>query len=401
MASPPATPPAELPSNLQSWRFKDTGAPCEWAEEYRPGGFHPVDLGDTFRDGKYKIMVAKASTTNTELCIVDHLSELAPKDTRAQHVTVLLDTFQHQGINGKHQCLVFEPMGATAASLVEELPENKPKMYGKRQRYPKWMAKKILLHALRGLAFLHQNGVVHGDVQPSNLLFSIEDIDSAKEDDLKQNEAATVISLHRIDGKADRWAPKHLYLKQPLYDRVQLGSELCVKLSDLGGAFWLANPPSDTVTPVSLRAPELILHQPFGCSIDIWSFGCLMFEFLTGRTLFAVGILGNGQKEQDDGDDDHLIQLNDIIRPLPDSVMAAWPRAGKWYTPNRQRLQPYCNDEPYIHDSLEVLFWENKPAEIDDEESAVLCSLMRNILDYDPGNRPSAVDILKHPWFSE
>lgn len=166
-------------------------------------------------------------------------------------------------------------------------------------------------------------------------------------------------------------------------------------------AFWLVDPPSDTVTPISLRAPELILHQQFRCSIDIWSFGCLMFEFLTGRTLFAVGMLGNNQKEQDDADDDHLIQLNDVIRPLPDSVIAAWPRASKWYKSNRQRLQPYSNDEPYIHQSLEVLFAENKPAEIDNKESTVLCSLMRQILEYDPAKRPSAVDLLKHPWFSE
>jgi len=79
-----------------------------------------------------KIMVAKAPAADTELRILDFLSKLASRDTGAQHVTVLLDTFQHQGINGKHQCLVFEPMGATTASLVGELPENKPKKYGKR-----------------------------------------------------------------------------------------------------------------------------------------------------------------------------------------------------------------------------------------------------------------------------
>lgn len=166
--------------------------------------------------------------------MLDHLSKLAPRDTRSQHVTVLLDSFLHWGINGKHQCLVFEPMGATAASLVEELPENKPKMYGIRQRYPKWMAKKILLHALRGLAFLHENGIVHGDVQPGNLLFSIENIEHVSEDALKQDEASTAIPIHRTDGKTDKWAPKNLYLKQPLYDHVQVGPELCVKLSDLG-----------------------------------------------------------------------------------------------------------------------------------------------------------------------
>ncbi|KAF2001758.1 kinase-like protein [Amniculicola lignicola CBS 123094] len=288
MASPPATPPAELPADIQSWRFKDTGAPCEWAEEYRPGGFHPVNLGDTFHAGKYrvirklgdgsnstvwlavnterpryvalKIMVAKASNTNTELAILNHLSKLAPEDTKSQRVNVLLDAFQHQGVNGKHQCLVFELMGATANSKVEELPENKPKMYGKRQRYPRWMAKKLLVHALRGLAFLHENGIVHGDMQPGNLLFSMKDIEHAEEDTLKQDETHTAIPIHRLDRKTDRWAPSTLYLKQPLYDYVELGSKLCVKISDLGSAFWSTNPPNDTVTPISLCAPELTFY---------------------------------------------------------------------------------------------------------------------------------------------
>ncbi|KAF2012463.1 putative serine protein kinase [Aaosphaeria arxii CBS 175.79] len=441
MTSPPPTPPAEVPSDEQFFRFKETGAPCEGIEEYRPGGFHPVNLGDTFHDGKYKvirklgagsfstvwlavstgtpryvalkIMIAKAPGTNTELCILDHLSKQAPGDIRAQHVTAPLDIFQHQGINGKHQCLVFELMGGTAASVVEELPENKPKKYGKRQRYPKWMAKRILLHGLRGLAFLHQNGVVHGDVQPGNLLFSIADISPTEEESLKQDEASTAVPVHRVDGKADRWAPKNLYLKQPLYDRVQVGPETCVKLSDLGSAFWLAERPSKTVTPIGLRAPELILHQSFGLGIDIWSFGCLIFEFLTGRALFAIGVFGCSQKAQEDADDEHLIQLNDVIRPLPDSMMTVWPRASKWYTPDHQRLQPHSDEEldsdeesysdvePYIYPSLEELFAEEKSPEIDDEESAVVCSLMQQIFEYDPAKRPSAEDLLKHPWFSE
>jgi hypothetical protein len=55
-SSPPTTPPAELPQDSALWRFEDTGAICEWAEEYRPGGFHPVNLGDTFHHGKYRVI---------------------------------------------------------------------------------------------------------------------------------------------------------------------------------------------------------------------------------------------------------------------------------------------------------------------------------------------------------
>lgn len=165
-------------------------------------------------------------------------------------------------------------------------------------------------------------------------------------------------------------------------------------------AFWETDPPKSTVTPVALRAPELVLRQKFGAGIDVWSFGCLMFEFLTGRTLFALMMLGHDQQEQDDTDDDHLVQLNDVLRPLPESMMDLWPRAKKWYGPNHQRLQPYGDDEPYIHESIDTLFAENKSPEITDEEEQVLVPLMRRILDFEPAQRPSAEELLQHPWFS-
>src|ERR1700733_4099509 len=30
--------------------------PCEWVEDYRPGGYHPVLLGDVFNNGQYKVI---------------------------------------------------------------------------------------------------------------------------------------------------------------------------------------------------------------------------------------------------------------------------------------------------------------------------------------------------------
>lgn len=56
MISPPPTPLPELPRNTKDWRFEHNGAPCEWVEEYRPGGLHPIDLGDTLCEDKYKVI---------------------------------------------------------------------------------------------------------------------------------------------------------------------------------------------------------------------------------------------------------------------------------------------------------------------------------------------------------
>lgn len=74
---------------------------------------------------------------------------------------------------------------------------------------------------------------MHDDLQPDNILFSVQGIDNIREE-LVQDESTTAIPLQRFDGKTDRWAPKAIYLKQSLHDRVELTSELQVKLSDLG-----------------------------------------------------------------------------------------------------------------------------------------------------------------------
>lgn len=60
--------------------------------------------------------------------------------------------------------------------------------------------------------------------------------------------------------------------------------------------------------PVALRAPGLIFGGKIGSGIDIWSFGCLIYEIITGTTLFCVSKFGADEQ----ADDDHLVELNNI-----------------------------------------------------------------------------------------
>ena len=53
--SPPRTPPPHYPRNDEECRFYDKGTPCEWAEGYHPGSFHPIHLGDVFH-GRYEVI---------------------------------------------------------------------------------------------------------------------------------------------------------------------------------------------------------------------------------------------------------------------------------------------------------------------------------------------------------
>jgi len=71
-----------------------------------------------------------------------------------------------------------------------------------------------------------------------------------------------------------------------------------------------------------------VLKRPLGTGVDIWAFGCLVYEFLTGEALFAV-MPGDDKDEIEQADDDDLILMNDKIRPLP-----------KWITRERPSTVP-------------------------------------------------------------
>ncbi|KAK5655244.1 hypothetical protein OQA88_5811 [Cercophora sp. LCS_1] len=428
--SPPPTPPARAPED-DEWRFEMITSPCEWIEAYRPGGYHPVHLGDVFHDGQYKvirklgdgsystvwlardlkkgkyvalkILVSEISELTGELQILRHIAQAAPEEA-SKYVVQLLDEFRHQGPNGTHICLVFEPMGPSVNSMVEELPQFKPRMFRMKVRYPPWMAKSILKQSLQALDFLHKNNVAHGDFQPGNMLFALDDIDSEPEDMLRQegNEESQSISppVQRLDGKPDPWAPLYLCIAQPLAPFTPYVPSFKVKLSDMGGAYLFSNPPSKPLTPLGLRAPELVLNGTVNKTLDVWSFGCLVFELITGQPLFCVP----GDEFEDD---DHLLMLTARLGPLPDELFQQWKTSSLYFTPERQLYNCELGgvpegQEPLMIEqtSMERLFDKAGP-DVDEEEASRVKALIRRILQYDPAKRPSTAEILCDPWFSE
>ncbi|GKZ30316.1 hypothetical protein AbraIFM66950_008653 [Aspergillus brasiliensis] len=350
-----------------------------------------------------KILVSKLSESTAELRILRHITKAAPVQA-AGHITRLLDEIEHRGPNGVHKCLVFEPMGPSVNSMVEELPQFKPRKWGMRIRYPPWMAKSILKQSLEALAFLHQNGIAHGDFQPGNILFTLKDIDSTPEDALRQKEDIEAESISppvkRLDGKEDRRAPRYLCVAQPLAPFTNYAGGFRVKLSDMGGAYFLTDPPTKPVTPMGLRAPELVLTGAVNNTLDVWSFGCLVFELITGEPLFCVP----ADKYEDD---DHILSFIDRLGPLPDDLFRHWQTSSLYFTPEKKLFNCQLGGvapgkEPLMIEqiSMEEQFDSTNP-DIDGKEANEVKALIRWILQYDPAKRPSPVEILAHPWFRD
>jgi serine/threonine protein kinase len=166
----------------------------------------------------------------------------------------------------------------------------------------------------------------------------------------------------------------------------------------------MSNPPKTVITPLGLRAPELIISGEINSTIDIWAFGCLVFELVTGRRLYYVDYYDNPEDETDD----HLLMLSDTLGPLPESLYTLWTRSSRYYTSERVQYNTLLYDDPEETDlllnkmkPLEEFFDECKPDDLSDEESNMIKALMRRILQYDPAKRPTPSQILQDPWFED
>lgn len=147
----------------------------------------------------------------------------------------------------------------------------------------------------------------------------------------------------------------------------------------------------------------MVLGGEVNTTLDVWSFGCLVFELLTGQPLFCVPYYPEEAKV----DDDHLLSLTATLGPLPESLYQRWERAPLYFTPERKLFNQALGGvpeggEPLVleEETMEDMFDQSKP-DISDEEAGRVKALVRRILQYDPAKRPSPAEILSDPWFTE
>jgi serine/threonine protein kinase len=131
-----------------------------------------------------------------------------------------------------------------------------------------------------------------------------------------------------------------------------------------------------------------------------------VYEFLTGEALFVVMKDGEVRGAQEDADLDLFCQLNDTLGKVPAYMRKAGWRNGQWSSAEPNHLPPthkgyFRKDVPYLYESLEARFTRAKNPDLDCGETITLCMLIRKMLAYDPAERPTAEELLKHPWFVE
>lgn len=143
--------------------------------------------------------------------------------TARGHIVTLLDSFKHDGPNGKHECLVFEPMGPAVAACYD--PDYNP--------IPAWQAKSICKQLLTALKCLHDLGIAHSDSNPGNLLLSLT---------IPIQQPSSGDKCWSTGVKGNPQIPERIYENQPLTEFWDRKVPVELKLSDLGaGTYYLSS----------------------------------------------------------------------------------------------------------------------------------------------------------------
>ncbi|KAL8795371.1 MAG: hypothetical protein Q9195_002112 [Heterodermia aff. obscurata] len=151
-----------------------------------------------------------------------------------------------------------------------------------------------------------------------------------------------------------------------------------LKLADFGLArfFSKRGTPDYTnrVITIWYRSPELLLGETqYGPAVDIWSAACVMIEIFTRHAIFP-------------GDGGEINQLDKIYNVLGTPTRSEWPQLVDmaWF----ELLRPA---ERKANTFAEKYQERLTPAAFE---------LLQSMFLYDPANRPTAGDVLEHPYFT-
>ncbi|KAL4810442.1 kinase-like domain-containing protein [Aspergillus unguis] len=287
----------------------------------------------------------------------------------------------------------------------------------KDRRVPLPLVKTYIRVLLTGLDYLHTTcRTVHTDLKLENIMVAFEDqsvladfMDSRFEPEHGHYQDHQLKPVpYKID-KTGRpiyqsctdFGPLKSLRSIPQF--VDFGSALRLPEDDDWG-FW-------AIQADHYRAPEVILGNGWQFPADIWNFGVLLWDLISGKELFC-------HIHDDQGRYDprrHIAEMIALLGPPPPEIIQRYQymQGYAWPEPVRREDGKVCEtsedyfDGPFFDDNGRFLYEDlipnrkledTVPSFLEGEEKESFLDLARNMLIWHPDYRKRAGELAEHPF---
>nr|EAL24255.1 similar to Dual specificity protein kinase CLK2 (CDC like kinase 2) [Homo sapiens] len=268
------------------------------------------------------------------------LEKINEKDPGKNLCVQMFDWFDYHG----HMCISLELLGLSTFDFLKDnnhLP------------YPIHQVHHMASQLCQAVKFLHDNKLTHTDLKPENILFVNSDYELTYNLEKKRHERSV--------------------------------KSTAVRVGDFGSATFDHEHHSTIVSTRHYRAPEVILELGWSQPCDVWSIGCIIFEYYVGFTLFQTH--DNRQ---------HLATMERILGPIP-SRMIRKTRKQKYFYRGRLDWDENTSAGRYVRENCKPL---RQYLTSEAEEDHQLFDLIESMLEYEPAQRLTLGEALQHPFFS-
>ncbi|KAL2052447.1 hypothetical protein ABVK25_007319 [Lepraria finkii] len=384
--------------------------------QYRSGGYHPVHLGDTLHGGRYTIIhklgwgrdgtnwLATDSKYSRLVAIKICRSEIRHENEEEatllrrlmtgpaehpgkKHVVQLLDRFEISGPNGRHLCLAMEALGP-GFDLEFLSPD---------------AAWEVARQMVEGVSYIHDMGITHGDLRRKKFWFTNTRFLHQDGDPTKPPKKPVVDDVQPVDGLGNVLPiyGSSVTARVPQYlvdypwtissealtysdNSNHTASDYQVKLIGFGNTRMIGEVQGFSKDyDFGYQAPEVLLDSQLGPSADIWSLACLIYEILIRDIPYCPCSTK----------DDMIHEWIGIFGNLPEEWEShcCSPRPSDLCKPGQENMRDTLKDGSLF--ILPGTLWFSK-GDLD-----TLGDLLTSMTQYRPSDRPSAAEVLKHPWF--
>ena len=271
---------------------------------------------------------------NEEIRILEHLRKQDKDNTH--NIVHLIDHFTFRN----HVCLTFELLSMNLYELIKK---------NKFQGFSLALVRKFGHSILQCLDTLHRNRIIHCDLKPENIL-----------------------------------------LKQP--------GRSGIKVIDYGSSCYEHQRVYTYIQSRFYRAPEVILGAKYSMSIDMWSFGCILAELLTGYPLFP------GEDESD-----QLACMMEVLGMPPERMLEGCKRSRTFFS--SKGYPRYCTTSMNPNGSVTYGGGRSRRGKFrgppDSKELSralkgcddpLFLDFLQRCLEWDPASRMTPPQALRHGW---